>query len=173
MWSLGVLVYEMLHGYSPFLLTEREAITNRGKETEALYAKILLGSFRFKRGIPEKTKSLISGLLQIDPSKRLTIEQLKKHDFFSITRGTETIKFDWEKAEREECQHSLLCSPLELGEISPRDTSYFPDEPLGDNKYRSCNRDVTEEDNKALEPIRVAVKDAFDSIFVRTDPPDV
>ena len=78
-----------------------------------------------------------------------------------------------EKAEREECQHSLLCSPLELGEISPRDTSYFPDEPLGDNKYRSCNRDVTEEDNKALEPIRVAVKDAFDSIFVRTDPPDV
>eukprot|EP00957_Ditylum_brightwellii_P045304 3434132-Ditylum_brightwellii.AAC.1 len=66
MWSLGVIVYILLGGYPPFIeQNQRE-----------LFKKIKKGQYEFHveywGQISSEAKDLISGLLTVNPDKRLT-----------------------------------------------------------------------------------------------------
>ena len=56
-WSLGVLLYEMFHGYSPF----------GSKSIFKIYRNIVEEDIKFKEGIDEKAKNLILITLKNKP----------------------------------------------------------------------------------------------------------
>jgi len=69
MWSLGVISYILLGGYPPF-------IENNQRE---LFRKIRRGNYEFHEeywgSVSPDAKNLISSLLTVDPTKRLTAKQ--------------------------------------------------------------------------------------------------
>nr|AHZ63860.1 phototropin [Welwitschia mirabilis] len=77
-WALGILLYEMLYGYTPF----------RGKTRQKTFANILHKDLQFPKSIPASlaVKQLISKLLHRDPANRLGSQrgayEIKKHPFF-------------------------------------------------------------------------------------------
>jgi serine/threonine protein kinase len=76
-WSLGVLTFESLTGFSPL-----KAGKNSRTEYTDYAKKIDLTPYHFWS---KEARSLISGLLEIDPKKRLgakSAEEVKSHPFF-------------------------------------------------------------------------------------------
>ena len=76
-WSLGVLLFEMCCGWSPFY----------AEDTQTMYRNICFGKIRFPRGvIGEDGKQFVKGLLNRNPKHRLgalrDAQDLKEHAFF-------------------------------------------------------------------------------------------
>uniref|UniRef100_A0A0D9W3C5 non-specific serine/threonine protein kinase n=1 Tax=Leersia perrieri TaxID=77586 RepID=A0A0D9W3C5_9ORYZ len=77
-WALGILLYEMLYGRTPF----------RGKNRKKTFYNILHKDLTFPSSIPVSlaAKQLIHGLLQRDPSDRIGsnagANDIKQHPFF-------------------------------------------------------------------------------------------
>ncbi|KAF6757398.1 AGC/Akt protein kinase [Ephemerocybe angulata] len=74
-WTLGVLLYEMIHGLPPFY----------DENTDKMYEKILNMPLEFGEEFSEAAKSILTGLLSRDPSRRLGVkgaEDIKRHPFF-------------------------------------------------------------------------------------------
>ena len=75
-WSCGVIMYVLLSGHFPFF----------GKTEEEITRKILNGKFKFDnkyfKNISNEAKDLISKCLIYDKNKRISIEEVLKHNFF-------------------------------------------------------------------------------------------
>jgi RAC serine/threonine-protein kinase len=72
-WSFGSLIYEMLTGLPPFY----------SQDIQEMYRRIVSDRLTFPPHVSENTRSLLSLLLEKDPSKRLTDPELiKRHPFF-------------------------------------------------------------------------------------------
>ncbi|AOA64013.1 Serine/threonine-protein kinase [Komagataella phaffii] len=75
-WTLGTLLYEMTVGLPPFY----------DENVKIMYKKILNDPLKFPAGFDPDAKSLITGLLQRDPTKRLGFNgshEIKNHQFFA------------------------------------------------------------------------------------------
>ncbi|EGF79735.1 hypothetical protein BATDEDRAFT_89426 [Batrachochytrium dendrobatidis JAM81] len=76
MWSLGVITYVLLSGYTPFWGGETNSTT-------VLYQAIVEGSYEYDPEnwdkISADAKNFISKLLLVDPSKRMTAAEALKH----------------------------------------------------------------------------------------------
>uniref|UniRef100_A0A3B4BRC4 Ribosomal protein S6 kinase n=1 Tax=Pygocentrus nattereri TaxID=42514 RepID=A0A3B4BRC4_PYGNA len=75
-WSLGVLLYTMLAGFTPF--------ANGPEDTpEEILSRIGSGRFTLTGGnwdaVSEAAKDLVSKMLHVDPHQRLTAKQVLKH----------------------------------------------------------------------------------------------
>lgn len=108
-WSFGVIIYEFLVGETPFY----------DENENTMYLKICRGKVHYPSYIDPITKSLLSGLLQVDRFKRLggtTIdaEEIKEHQWF---RGV-----NWDKVHDHKYQCPLI--PVFNG---PGDSSNFAD----------------------------------------------
>jgi len=77
MWSLGVILYILLCGFPPFY----------SESTQQLYQQIKNGAYDFPPpywdSISADAKHLVKHLLQVDPRKRYTSEQVLKHPWVS------------------------------------------------------------------------------------------
>ena len=73
-WSAGVVLFALLCGYLPF----------EDPNTANLYKKILNGDYTVPKFLSPEAKELIKGILNIDPAKRFTIDDIRKHRWFSI-----------------------------------------------------------------------------------------
>jgi len=80
MWSLGVIVYLLIGGYSPF----------HSLEWSLYKREVLQGELEFHseywRTVSHSAKKLIKGMLNSDPTNRLTARQALESEWF---RGNE------------------------------------------------------------------------------------
>ena len=87
-WSCGVIMYVLLSGHYPFY----------GKNDEEIEKKILSGKFSFNekyfRNVSEKAKDLIRKCLVYDKNKRITVEEVLKHEFFADDISPNNIFLD-------------------------------------------------------------------------------
>ena len=80
-WSLGVLLYEMVHGYSPFRpekpnFNARDVMNN-----------IRMHRLKFNKNISERCKDLIYHLLDEEPERRYKVEDIFYSDFVKYFEG--------------------------------------------------------------------------------------
>jgi 5'-AMP-activated protein kinase catalytic alpha subunit len=72
-WSCGVILFTLLTGTLPF----------NEKQTAKLYQKIRECKFVMPEFIPDSAKDLIYRMLQKDPLDRISIAEIKQHQWFS------------------------------------------------------------------------------------------
>src|SRR3989338_1252806 len=81
MWAIGVIIYIMLCGFPPFW----------GSNNNELFHKITTCHYGFPSPwwdcVSSCAKDLIVRLLQMDPSRRLTVEQALAHPWISQQIG--------------------------------------------------------------------------------------
>ena len=72
-WALGILLYELYHGYAPF----------RGSRMDAVMQAIMQNTIAFKKNLAPDVKDVIMKILMFDPKKRLAIEEILSHDLIT------------------------------------------------------------------------------------------
>lgn len=80
-WALGILMYELASGTTPFYHKNRIAMSKRILNAETPYPP----------NFSVELKSLLDGLLKKDPKERFTVADVKNHAFFS--------QMNWQKLE--------------------------------------------------------------------------
>ncbi|XP_050777833.1 serine/threonine-protein kinase SIK3 isoform X3 [Gopherus flavomarginatus] len=97
-WSLGVVLYVLVCGALPF----------DGSTLQNLRARVLSGKFRIPFFMSTECEHLIRHMLVLDPSKRLSMEQICKHKWMKL--GEADAEFDRLIAE---CQHLKIERQME------------------------------------------------------------
>lgn len=72
LWAFGCIIYQLLSGRPPF---------KAGNEYQT-FQKIVGLEYEFPPGFPLAARDLVERLLVLDPSRRLSIEHIKNHEFF-------------------------------------------------------------------------------------------
>lgn len=93
-WSVGVLIFEMLTGQPPFF----------GGNRDKIQQKIIKDKIKLPAFLTSEAHSLLKGLLQKDPSRRLgsgamAFEEVKRHKWFK--------PINWKKLEARQIQPSF------------------------------------------------------------------
>ena len=70
-WGLGILLYELMHGYSPY----------RAKKIEDIYSNIKHKRMKCSSRISSEVKDLLTSILQVQPKDRLSIEGILEHSW--------------------------------------------------------------------------------------------
>ncbi|EJS43528.1 sch9p [Saccharomyces arboricola H-6] len=109
-WSLGVLIFEMCCGWSPFF----------AENNQKMYQKIAFGKVKFPRDVlSQEGRSFVKGLLNRNPKHRLGAiddgRELRAHPFFA--------DIDWEALKRKK-----IPPPFKPHLVSETDTSNFDPE---------------------------------------------
>lgn len=78
LWSCGVILFALLAGYLPF----------EDPNTSNLYKKILSADYEQPTFISPEAQDLIQRILTTDPDKRITITQIKNHEWFNLVEPT-------------------------------------------------------------------------------------
>jgi len=79
-WGIGILIYEMLVGRTPFTVAEDP------DDLKGIYENIVDHNYVFTKSCPEDAMDLIEKLLEYQPEKRLGMyrpKQLREHAWFS------------------------------------------------------------------------------------------
>lgn len=85
MWSLGVIIYQLYTGFTPFMASEGEYIT---------FEHILGCKYEIPESMPKVGKDLVEKLLLLKPSERLNISEVKAHEFFNGMNFDDIIDSD-------------------------------------------------------------------------------
>ncbi|KAK4455452.1 Serine/threonine-protein kinase ksg1 [Podospora aff. communis PSN243] len=72
LWAFGCIIYQLLVGRPPFK-AGTEYLT---------FQKIVNLEYEFPPGFPPAARDLVERCLVLDPSRRLTVEHIKNHEFF-------------------------------------------------------------------------------------------
>lgn len=83
-WAFGCIIYQLLAGRPPF----------KGGSEYLTFQKIVGLEYDFPAGFPSAARDLVERCLVLDPTRRLTVEHIKNHEFFD---GQKFGKSLWEK----------------------------------------------------------------------------
>lgn len=151
-WALGVLLFEMLAGKSPFDTPD--------SSEDALFQTILEKTIRIPRGLSHRAQNILRAFLKKDPAERLGCDpnkgfsEIKSHEFFKT--------IDWEQLERRQVK-----PPYTPRTGSDRDLAHFdPDftkQPVSftpDNSDLIAKLDQSEFDGfEFVNPLLMSVED--------------
>ena len=75
-WSFGVILYTLIIGKPPF----------ETSDVKTTYRRIRMNNYSFPENVPitDDAKSLISSILNLDPSKRPNLDEILDHSFFHM-----------------------------------------------------------------------------------------
>jgi len=76
-WSSGVVLYALICGYLPF----------EDPNTANLYKKIMAGEYSVPKFLSVEARDLLRGILNTDPNKRFTLDDIKRHPWFAIYKN--------------------------------------------------------------------------------------
>jgi serine/threonine protein kinase len=134
-WMLGILVYEMRAGFSPFA----------DNDLMAVYDKIVKGKLTYPKHFKTNTKSFISELLAANPIHRLgalSVGDIMDHAFFASKTPVQdehslppTRTLDWKLLEKRQ-----LTSPLDVKVRTKYDVHNFGDQNLNSSAQSSRRR---------------------------------
>jgi len=115
-WSFGVLLYEMLTGYSPF----------HGEDEEELFNAIQHNDVPYPNNISESSISCVKMLLERDPIKRLGMKsspygRIRKHPFFS--------RIDWNKIKNKQLEPPFVPTIKSALDVSNFDADFINEQP--------------------------------------------
>lgn len=86
LWSCGVILYILLCGAPPFY----------GSNEDEIFHRILTGTYSFKHQIwnhiSAEGKELVTQLLELDPSKRLSAKEAMEHCWFKKMESNQSLK---------------------------------------------------------------------------------
>ena len=88
-WSSGVLLYAMIHGYLPF----------EDEVTSVLYEKIKSKQAKIASWVSISCRNLLRSMLCKNPAERSPLELIKTHDFLAEDVGREESYADGEMRE--------------------------------------------------------------------------
>lgn len=71
-WAFGCIIYQLLAGRPPF----------KGGSEYLTFQKIVGLEYDFPHGFPSTARDLVERCLVLDPTRRLTIEHIRNHEFF-------------------------------------------------------------------------------------------
>lgn len=77
-WSSGVVLYAMLYGIVPF----------RATHMAELQKMIIKAEYKLQDCISKEARDILTGLLEKDPSKRLTTKQIMAHPWMADAKDT-------------------------------------------------------------------------------------
>jgi serine/threonine protein kinase SCH9 len=145
-WSLGVLVFEMCCGWSPFY----------ADDTQQMYKNIAFGKVRFPRdALSPEGRSFVKGLLNRNPKHRLgyhrDAEELKEHEFF--------FDIDWDALAKKN-----ITPPFKPKLKSELDTSNFDPEftnALQDGSLNARAQALASGVNPASTPLSPGMQEKF------------
>lgn len=85
-WAAGIILYILLCGFPPFV--------SDSNNTEELFDKIIAGHFEYKSPywdeISEPAMELIAQMLEVDPARRLTAEQVLGHQWIIDDKASDS-----------------------------------------------------------------------------------
>lgn len=115
-WSFGVLLYEMLTGYSPF----------HGEDEEQLFQAIQEFDVLYPSSISEQSTLMVKRLLERDPVKRLGMKtspygSIREHPFFS--------KIDWARLETRQIEPPFKPKVKSVYDVSNFDPDFTSETP--------------------------------------------
>merc|ERR1711920_762326 len=115
-WTLGILIYEMIVGYPPFV----------DEDPMHIYQKILSGKIVFPKLFDKNAKSIVKHLLVADVTKRYGclkngVDDIKQHKWFSIINWDDLL-------------NKKIATTFKPAVKSATDTSNFDDYPDSDEQ---------------------------------------
>ncbi|KAK9808715.1 hypothetical protein WJX72_002433 [[Myrmecia] bisecta] len=116
-WSLGVMLYELLFACHPFL---DEADFNDAQQLwRGTTRNVLAGKFVFPGDfVSDEAKDLISRLLTVDPKQRLTIMGIVKHPWVQMGEDAGRAELAFKRnSERAQAHSSCRQSKAEIEQI--------------------------------------------------------
>lgn len=150
-WTVGVILYEMFYGATPFY-------SNSLKET---YSKIQNLDFQFEAGISDEFKDLMAGLI-CKKEKRLRFEEIKKHRFF---KGIE-----WDKLrEHEPPFKPQITSDEDISNFI--DTEFDPDTNAGSGGFLNFIGFTHDPDHVAS--ILKSIQMGYGNVKISSDSPGI
>lgn len=78
-WSLGVIIYTLIIGKPPF----------ETPDVKTTYKKIRMNSYSFPDHVPisDPARNLITRILNLDPTKRPSLDEIMSHSFLNTSNG--------------------------------------------------------------------------------------
>jgi len=166
LWSLGIITYILLCGYSPFYYAQ---------DSNQLYDAICHGRYTFDekywRNISSYGKDFVKTLLQVDPEKRATAEQALDHPWLNnlcpkhvkyLKKQNETPKYDKKMSSLKNSQ--IISAIKQNSNKSDKNSTSKIDDSSQGNKNKT--QSVSFADNK---PLKVASNSSINSENTKLD----
>ncbi|XP_053668077.1 atypical protein kinase C [Anopheles marshallii] len=149
-WALGVLLYEMLAGRSPFDIAG--ASENPDQNTEDyLFQVILEKTIRIPRSLSVKAASVLKGFLNKNPADRLGCN--RDSAFLDIMNHSFFKSIDWEMLEQKQ-----ITPPFRPRLDSDRDLANFPPEFTDEPVH------LTPDDDRVIDKIDQSEFEGFEYV---------
>ncbi|KAJ7994061.1 hypothetical protein DPEC_G00262030 [Dallia pectoralis] len=135
-WGMGVLIFEMLVGESPF----------PGEDEEEVFDSIVNNDVQYPGGFPPETMSIIQKLLKRNPEKRLgagegDANDVKKEKFFKA--------IDWDALLAKKVKPPFLPKIKESVDVSNFDSEFTSLQPILSPPPVSCSLSPEQQDSFA------------------------